>query len=91
MSTEARRLEISGTAPFKQSGVYEVQIVICDSKPSTEEVVSKRLRSLWQEGFHLHVKDTKFTQTLGSDSNPIPDSVFRLSSIWIIVIDQFSS
>ena len=91
MSSEVKRIEVSGSAPFKQSGVYEVQISICDSRPSTEDIVSKRFSTIWQDRFHLHVKDAKFTQTLGSETNPIPDSAFRLSSVWIIVVDQFSS
>ena len=91
MPSETKKLEISGAAPFKQSGVYEVQVSISDVRPTTEEIVSKKFPSLWQEGFHLHVKDSKFSQTLGSETNPIPDSVFELPSVWIIVSDQFSA
>ena len=91
MSIETRRLEVSGAAPFKQSGVYEVQISISARLPQAEEIASKRFTTLWQDRFHLHVKDSKFTQILGSDSNPIPNSVLELPSIWIIVSDQFSS
>ncbi|MEM3172482.1 MAG: collagen-like protein, partial [Candidatus Nitrosotenuis sp.] len=86
-----RKLEVSGTAPFKQAGVYEVQISICDTKPTAEEIIAKRFHSLWHDGFHLRVKDNKFTQVLGSDTNPLPASIFDLPSIWIIVKDQFSS
>jgi integrin beta 3/collagen type V/XI/XXIV/XXVII alpha len=32
------RLEVQGQAPFKQSGVYEVQIFITDSKPSVDKI-----------------------------------------------------
>ncbi|MEW6588565.1 MAG: collagen-like protein, partial [Thermoproteota archaeon] len=91
MPNETKKLEISGTAPFKQSGVYEVQISICETKPSTEEIVAKKFQFVWQESFHLHVKDGKFSQTIGSDTNPIPELVFNLPSIWVIVRDQFSA
>ena len=91
MSTATRRIDVIGEAPFKQSGVYEVEISICDSPPSAEAIGTKKFPSLWHDRFHLHVKDSKFTQTLGSSANPIPDSVFQLSAIWIIVSDQFSS
>jgi len=91
LPSETKKLEISGTAPFKQSGVYEVQVSISDTRPTTEEIVSKKFPSLWQEGFHLHVKDSKFSQTLGSEANPIPDSVFELPYVWIIISDQFSA
>ncbi len=30
------RIEIQGQAPFKQSGVYEAQIAVTDSKPSDD-------------------------------------------------------
>ncbi|MBM2852178.1 MAG: hypothetical protein HW420_725, partial [Candidatus Nitrosotenuis sp.] len=86
-----KKLEIQGAAPFKQSGVYEVQISVCNTPPSAEEIKSKRFSALWQDIFHLHVKDNAFSQVLGSDSNPVPAPVFDLSSVWIVVRDQFSS
>jgi len=40
------RLEIKGRAPFNQSGVYEAQIAITDSKPSEDAVKTKQFASL---------------------------------------------
>ena len=54
------RLEIQGQAPFKQSGVYEAQIAITDSKPSDDAIRTKQFSSLWRDNFHLRVKDGLF-------------------------------
>ncbi|MBS3922987.1 MAG: collagen-like protein, partial [Nitrosarchaeum sp.] len=85
------RLEVHGQAPFKQSGIYEVQIFITDSKPSVDKIRTKQFSSLWKGNFHLRVKDGMFAETLGSDTNPIPSSVSDLDTIWIVVVDLFSS
>src|SRR3989338_9186130 len=85
------RLEVQGQAPFKQSGIYEVQIFIVDSKPSVDQIRNKQFSSLWKGHFHLRVKDGTFTEILGSDENPIPSSVYDLDSVWIVVADLFSS
>ena len=85
------RLEVQGKAPFRQSGVYEVEISIADSRPSDENLRNKQFSSLWQANFHLRVKDGMFAETLGSNENPIPSSVYDLDSIWVIVTDLFSS
>ena len=61
------RLEITGQAPFKQTGVYEVQIAILDSKPSEDTVRSKKFTSLWRGNFHLRVKDGVFSETCYKD------------------------
>ena len=66
------RLEIQGPSPFKQSGVYEAQIVVTDSKPSDDEIRTKQFSSLWSGNFHLRVKDGIFSETLGSPANPLP-------------------
>lgn len=87
----SKKLEIEGSAPFKQSGVYEVQISICEKYPSEASIASKSFDKIWSANFHLRVKDGQFSETLGSDSNPIPDSVFDLNTVWIVVMDQFSS
>ena len=42
MSSQSR-VEIYGQAPFKQSGVYEAQIAITDSKPSDDSIKTKQL------------------------------------------------
>jgi hypothetical protein len=47
------RLEIQGPSPFKQSGVYEAQIVVTDSKPSDDEIRTKQFSSLWSGNFIL--------------------------------------
>jgi len=47
------RLEIQGQAPFKQSGVYEAQIAVTDSKPSDDDIRSKQFSTLWRGNFHL--------------------------------------
>src|SRR5439155_1536569 len=92
MSAKEKTIEITGESPFKlSSGVFEVQIAICDHLPTQDEIKRKNFTSLWKDNFHLRVKDKKFTQTLGSSDNPLPDSVFQRDSAWIIVIDQFSS
>jgi len=92
MSDAGRTLEITGVSPFRlSSGVFEVQIAICDSPPSTDDVAKKSFSSLWKDNFHLRVKDRKFNQVLGSETNPLPESVFQRGSVWIVVSDQFSS
>ena len=91
MSSQSR-LEIQGRAPFKQSGVYEAQIAITDSKPSDDAVKSKQFPSLWRGTFHLRVKDgIVFSEKIGSADNPLPSSITELDKIWIVVTDLFSS
>ena len=90
MSSQSR-LEIQGQAPFKQSGVYEAQITVTDSKPSDDDIRSKKFSSLWRGNFHLRVKDGFFSETLGSTTNPLPSSIANLDRIWIVVTDLFSS
>src|SRR5437867_2989421 len=92
MSAKERTIELTGESPFKlSSGVFEVQIAICDNQPTQDEIKRKDFVSLWKDNFHLRVKDKKFTQTLGSSRNPLPDSVFQRDTAWIVVVDQFSS
>src|SRR3989338_7270482 len=85
------KLEVRSQAPFKQSGIYEVQIFIADSKPSVDQIRNKQFSSLWKGHFHLRVKDGTFNEILGSDENPIPSSVYDLNTVWIVVTDLFSS
>jgi len=85
------RVEIHGQAPFKQSGVYEAQIAITDSKPSDNSIRTKQFSSLWKGNFHLKVKDGMFSETIGSPENPLPSSIDNLDKIWIVVTDLFSS
>ena len=90
MSSQSR-ITIRGQAPFKQSGVYEAQIIISDSKPSEDAIKTKQFVSLWRGNFHLRVNNGIFSETIGSVDNPLPSSIGQLDSIWIIVVDLFSS
>ena len=85
------RIEIQGQAPFKQSGVYEAQISIIDVKPSDDDIRAKKFTPLWKGNFHLKVKDAIFSEILGDSKNPLPSSIDKLDSIWIVVNDLFSS
>ena len=92
MSSKDNTIEISGESPFNlSSGVFEVQIAICDTQPSSDQIRQKNFHSLWKDNFHLRVKDKRFSQTLGSTKNPLPDSVFQRGIVWVVVVDQFSS
>ncbi len=81
------KLDVEGPAPFKESGIYEVQISIVGDKPSEEEIKNKTFTTLWSGNFHLRVKNGSFTETLGSGDNPITDSVFTYEKIWVVVND----
>jgi integrin beta 3/collagen type V/XI/XXIV/XXVII alpha len=85
------KLEIQGSAPFKQSGIYEVQIAITEKKPTDSSITSKNFETIWKDDFHLQVKNGQFSEILGSDKNPLPDSILKLDTIWVVVTDQFSS
>lgn len=88
----SKTINIIGKSPFgASSGVYEAQIAITADKPSNESIEAQTFDSLWKDDFHLKVSKGNFSETLGSNSNPIPDTVFRLDSIWITVRDLFSS
>ena len=52
MSSQSR-LEVKGQSPFKQSGVYEAQIAITDSKPSDDALRKKQFSSLEAEEKNL--------------------------------------
>ena len=91
MSSTKPKLEVKGAAPFRQTGVFEVTISLTDQKPSEDSINSKNFPTLWKGSYHLRVKDGQFTETIGNNENPIPESVFGLSSVWVIVMDQFSS
>ena len=88
----SKGIEISGKSPFgTSSGVYEVKISISENKPSDASISNNSFNSLWKDNFHLRVSGDQFSQVLGSGSNPIPDDVFGLGSVWIVIQDQFSS
>ncbi|MGI0041595.1 MAG: collagen-like protein, partial [Nitrosopumilaceae archaeon] len=88
----SRKIEIEGVSPFKlPSGVFEVQIALCESPPTEQEITKKSFQFIWKDNFHLRVKDKKFSLALGSDKNPLPDYIFDRNSIWVVITDQFSS
>ena len=87
----SKTINITGKSPFGgSSGVYEAKIAITADKPSKESIGDQTFDSLWKGDFHLKVSKGNFSETLGSNSNPIPDTVFKLDSVWIIVKDLFS-
>ena len=84
-------IEISGKSPFgTSSGVYEVIISISENKPSDTSIENNSFNFLWKDNFHLRVSGDQFSQVLGSGANPIPDNVFDLNYVWIVIQDQFS-
>ena len=88
----SKKIEISGQSPFgTSSGVFEAEISITANKPSDDSINNKTFDSLWKDTFHLIASTGSFSEILGTDSNPIPDNVFKRDSVWIIVQDQFSS
>ena len=88
----AKGIEVSGKSPFgTSSGVYEVKISICQSRPSDASIKNDSFNSLLNDNFHLRVSEGYFSEILGSDSKPLPVNVFDLESVWIIIKDQFSS
>ncbi len=61
MSSKDNTIEITGESPFKlTSGVFEVQIALCDNQPSLEDIKRKSFHFMWKDNFHLRVKDKKF-------------------------------
>ena len=87
-----KNIEISGASPFaSSSGVYEVEIAITENKPSDGDIINKKFDPIWKDNFHLSITGGFFSEILGSSSNPIPDTVFELESVWITILDQFST
>ena len=86
-----KNVKISGVSPFGSStGTFEVEISILVSKPSKDDIKNKTFDSLWKDNYHLRVVNGNFSEVLGDGSNAIPDKVFSLESIWILITDQFS-
>ena len=82
---------VTGESPYPQkSGIFEVLISITDAKPSSTEIEEKSFSSIWQDNFSLTVKNGEFEQTLGSEENPLPESITTFTKLWIVVTDQFS-
>ena len=86
-----KNIKISGVSPFGSSaGTFEVEISILAAKPSKDDIKNKTFDSLWKDDYHLRVTNGNFSEVLGDGSNTIPDKVFDLKSVWIIIADQFS-
>ena len=78
-------------SPFGSSaGTFEVEISILAAKPSRDDIKNKTFDSLWKDNYHLRVTNGNFSEVLGDGSNTIPDKVFDLKAVWIIITDQFS-
>ena len=83
---------VTGESPYPdKSGIFEVQISITGSKPSSSEIENKSFKSIWKDNFHLNVRNGEFEETLGSQENPLPESITTFTKLWIVVTDQFSS
>ncbi|MCY3853754.1 MAG: hypothetical protein OXF77_00575, partial [Thaumarchaeota archaeon] len=85
-------IKIHGISPFKQkSGIFEVVICITNKKVTDIDIKSNNYDYLWNDNFHLKVKNAVFTEILGSANNPLPSILFSYSDLWIIISDLFSS
>ena len=83
---------VKGQSPYKQkNGVFEVEFAITEAKPTSEQIAQKSFLPLWREKSHLNIKNGEFEVKLGSQSNPLPEKISAFTSVWIIVVDQFSS
>ena len=83
---------IKGQSPYKQkNGIFEVEFAIAEAKPSDDQIAQKSFLPIWREKAHLSIKNGEFEATLGSKSNPLPEKISSFTSVWIIVVDQFSS
>ena len=82
---------VTGESPYPQkSGIFEVEISITDAKPSSTDIEQKSFSSIWKDIFHLNVKNGQFEETLGSEENPLPESITSFNKLWIVVTDQFA-
>ena len=83
---------VKGQSPYKQkSGVFEVEFAITEAKPTDEQIAQKSFLPIWREKAHLQIKNGEFETTLGSESNPLPEKIYTFTSVWIIIVDQFST
>ena len=86
-------LHFQGTGEYtntQKTGIFEVEISITDKAPSSSQIESKTFSSIWKDTFHLNVKNGLFEQTLGSEDNPLPNSIATFTKLWIVVTDQFA-
>ena len=85
-------ISVRGQSPYTQkNGVFEVEFAITEAKPSGEQIAQKSFLPIWREKSHLNIKNGNFEATLGSSSNPLPEKISTFTSVWIILVDQFSS
>jgi len=83
---------VKGQSPYKQkNGVFEVEFAITEAKPTGEQIAQKSFLPIWREKSHLNIKNGEFEATLGSQSNPLPEKISTFTTVWIILVDQFSS
>ena len=83
---------IKGQSPYKQkNGVFEVEFAITEAKPSDDQIAQKSFLPIWREKSHLTIKNGEFEATIGSQSNPLPEKISTFTSVWIVLVDQFSS
>ena len=90
--SSSEHFSVKGQSPYKQkNGVFEVEFAIAEAKPTDEQIAQKSFLPIWREKSHLNIKNGTFEATLGSQSNPLPEKIFAFTSVWIILVDQFSS
>ena len=90
--SSSEHFTVKGQSPYKQkNGVFEVEFAITEAKPTNEQIAQKSFLPIWQEKSHLNIKNGEFETSLGSKSNPLPDKISTFTSVWIILVDQFSS
>mgnify|MGYP003310222008 CR=1 FL=1 len=90
--SSSEHFTVKGQSPYKQkNGVFEVEFAITEAKPSDEQIAQKSFLPIWREKSHLNIKNGEFEASLGSKSNPLPDKISTFTSVWIILVDQFSS
>ena len=88
----SEHITVRGQSPYNQkNGVFEVEFAITESKPSDEQIAQKSFLPIWREKSHLNIKNGEFEATLGSQSNPLPEKISTFATVWIILVDQFSS
>ena len=54
---------VTGESPYPQkSGIFEVDISITDTKPSSSDIEQKSFSYIWSDTFHLNVKNGQFEE-----------------------------
>ena len=88
----SNHISVRGQSPYKQkNGVFEVEFAITESQPSDDQITKKSFLPIWRANAHLHVKNGEFETTLGSSDNPLPDKISTFATVWIVLVDQFST